>query len=93
MANSFSANLSIIERRGFYQIGQMEIKEMKMASLDEFIAILSDPTMPEKLSQAKVNRTCKICGNHADFFRDAAAQFEYEVSAICQECQDRYLSY
>jgi hypothetical protein len=63
---------------------------MKMTALDELISILSDPAINHRLAQAKINHTCKICSNPAEFFRDASAQFEYEVSAICQDCQDRF---
>lgn len=62
-----------------------------MERLDELIRILSEPAMSARHSQAKTNQTCKICDGPAVCFRDAVSAFEYSVSAICQECQDKYL--
>jgi len=62
-----------------------------MERLEELIRILSEPETRARHSKAKTTRTCKICGCEALHFRDAASAFEYSVSAICQECQDKYL--
>ncbi|MFZ0132251.1 MAG: hypothetical protein WAK95_06890 [Desulfobacterales bacterium] len=62
---------------------------MKMS--DELIRILSGPAMSARHAEAKAAHTCKICARAADGFRDAASVFEYAVSAICQDCQDKYL--
>ncbi len=62
-----------------------------MERTDELIRILSGPAMSARYAQAKATRTCKICARAADGFRDAVSAFEYAVSAICQDCQDRYL--
>jgi RNase P subunit RPR2 len=65
--------------------------EKNMERLDELIRILSTPAMRTRHSKAMSTRTCKICGGPALLFRDAASSFEYTVSAICQDCQDKYL--
>jgi len=65
--------------------------EKNMERLEELIKILSEPAMRARYSKAKTTQTCKICGNPALGFRDAVSAFEYSVSAICQECQDKYL--
>ncbi|MFZ1202495.1 MAG: hypothetical protein WAO07_20195 [Desulfobacterales bacterium] len=57
----------------------------------ELIRILSGPTMSARYAKARAARTCKICARPADDFRDKASAFEYTVSAICQNCQDKYL--
>jgi hypothetical protein len=62
-----------------------------MERLEELIRILSEPEMSARHSKAKTTRTCKICGCQALNFRDAVSAFEYSVSAICQDCQDKYL--
>jgi len=62
-----------------------------MEKLEELIRILSEPAIHSRHSKAKTTQTCKICGGSALFFRDAVSSFEYTVSAICQECQDKYL--
>ena len=65
--------------------------EKNMERLEELIKILSEPEMRARHSTAKTTQTCKICGGPALFFRDSVSSFEYTVSAICQECQDKYL--
>jgi hypothetical protein len=62
-----------------------------MERLEELIRILSEPETRARHSKAKTTRTCKICGCQALIFRDAVSAFEYSVSAICQDCQDKYL--
>jgi hypothetical protein len=62
-----------------------------MERLEELIRILSEPAMRARHSKAKTTQTCKICGCPALRFRDSVSSFEYTVSAICQECQDKYL--
>jgi hypothetical protein len=41
-------------------------------------------------SQAECSalRTCVICGGDATSFRDAVSAREYEISGMCQKCQD-----
>lgn len=58
--------------------------------MNELIEILSDPSTNVRQSRAKAARTCKICDQPADHFRDATSEFEYLVSTICQDCQDKY---
>ena len=65
--------------------------EKNMERLEDLIRILSEPTVSARHSKAKTTRTCKICGGPALCFRDAVSSFEYRVSAICQDCQDKYL--
>ena len=65
--------------------------EKNMERLEELIRILSEPAIRSRHSKAKTTQTCKICDGPALRFRDAVSLFEYRVSAICQECQDKYL--
>ena len=61
-----------------------------METLDELIKVLSEPEVSLRNHRARATKTCKICGGRARWFRDAASEFEYKISAICQDCQDRY---
>ena len=61
-----------------------------METLDELINILSDPEVSIRNCLARASGMCKLCGEDACNFRDAASEFEYRVSAICQNCQDKY---
>lgn len=63
-----------------------------MERLDELIKILSEASVNARYGRARATKTCKICGRSARNFRNAACAFEYRVSAICQYCQDKYLS-
>jgi hypothetical protein len=58
--------------------------------LEELFERLSDNNTTSKYASAKANKTCKICGGRAVWFRDALAKLEYDISAICQRCQDKY---
>jgi hypothetical protein len=51
--------------------------------------VLSRPSYKSDYARAKVQQTCIICGRPAVKFRDTSARFEYTVSALCQQCQDR----
>jgi hypothetical protein len=51
--------------------------------------VFSRPTYRSDYATAKAGQTCIVCGRPAVRFRDPSARFEYTVSALCQECQDR----
>jgi hypothetical protein len=61
-----------------------------MQVLDELIKVLSEPEVAVRNCRARADRTCKLCGGPARRFRDAISEFEYQISAICQGCQDKY---
>jgi phosphoribosyl-dephospho-CoA transferase len=65
-------------------------KEHDMQPLNELIRALSEPEVSLRDTFARSARICKICGKSARRFRDSISEFEYRVSAICQQCQDRY---
>lgn len=64
-----------------------------MDKISEFIAILSDKNIQQRTANARTNRLCKICGQPVSNFLDAKSEFEYQISAICEECQNYYLDY
>lgn len=39
-------------------------------------------------SLAKAGNQCVMCGKPADNFRDELSQREYNISQLCQTCQD-----
>jgi hypothetical protein len=69
---------------------QVMEKEHDMQPLNELIRALSEPEVSLRDTFARSTRICKICGESARRFRDSISEFEYRVSAICQQCQDRY---
>jgi hypothetical protein len=61
-----------------------------MTPLQELIQKLSEPGCKAGYQFAKANRICKLCGKKAETFRTTLARLEYNLSAICQDCQDKY---
>ncbi len=51
--------------------------------------VFSKPTYSSDYARAKTQQTCIACGQSAGNFRDRSGLFEYSVSALCQQCQDR----
>ena len=58
----------------------------------ELLEVLSDPTYKVSYAQAKATGTCIKCKKSAKTYRDALARLEYEVSGLCQACQDYYFN-
>jgi hypothetical protein len=40
--------------------------------------------------KAKRTRTCLVCGRQAHAFRCESSRLEYDVSALCEQCQEKY---
>ena len=59
-----------------------------MAKILELLEILSATKYSAKYVNAKAGKTCIRCGKPAKSFRDPSARLEYNVSALCQKCQD-----
>jgi hypothetical protein len=64
--------------------------EYKMSRVQELISVLSEKEVLARESIAKAQRLCKICGNPAIIFRTHRAKMEYDISMMCQSCQDYY---
>lgn len=64
-----------------------------MEKIQEFISILSDKKIQQRTANAKTNRLCKICGQPVRDFLNAKSEFEYQISAICEECQNYYIGH
>jgi len=62
-----------------------------MSILEQLIDILSHPGYNSRYRSSKSSRTCLICASPARQFSDEWAKLEYEVSALCQRCQEEYL--
>ncbi|BBO78379.1 hypothetical protein DSCW_57960 [Desulfosarcina widdelii] len=61
-----------------------------MDRLGELIGALSDDAVVARSVCAKTEGTCKLCGRPATFFRTQFSKLEYNLSSICQACQDYY---
>lgn len=63
-----------------------------MTDLEKLSDLFSDARYPENLAVAKTNETCVRCNRPAREFRSLPAKVEYEISALCQDCQDELFS-
>ena len=61
-----------------------------MDRIQELIRTLTDDEVRSRAKIARAKQICKICGKPATSFRMPLARFEYNVSLICQSCQDYY---
>ena len=61
-----------------------------MSRIEELIEVLSSSDAFAGNPNAKARHACKICNQPAKHFRNAKAELEYHISAICQDCQDYY---
>lgn len=63
----------------------MKQKEPKVI---EVVDQLAKSIFGRSTSEALKNKTCVNCGKKVDKFRDELSKKEYEISALCQKCQD-----
>lgn len=66
-------------------------RRQRMARIKELLDLFSENDYKIKYAVAKATLTCIMCGKPADAFRNRPSQFEYSISALCQECQEEYL--
>jgi len=43
----------------------------------------------ERIKKAMDTRRCVLCTGHVAEFRDALSEKEFEISGMCQSCQDK----
>lgn len=61
-------------------------------NLEELLDFFTKSSYEANYAMAKSTRKCAMCGQQAESFRCASAKLEYEISALCQHCQDKYFS-
>ena len=59
-----------------------------MEKFHELLECLSSNDYQANYTIAKSNYSCIMCGLEVSEFRDAATRLEYDISALCQGCQD-----
>jgi hypothetical protein len=64
--------------------------EAIMNRLQDLIDTLSDEQVILRGYQARRTGICKICSQPANSFRTPFSELEYQISSICQQCQDYY---
>ena len=62
-----------------------------MEGPDSLFNIFTSTDYKVRFLKAKASATCLACGKPAVRFSTTSARFEYHISALCQECQCRFL--
>jgi len=60
----------------------------KSPEVQDFLDIVSEGLMGMKASEALQNNLCVSCHHPAGEFRDPLSAKEYNISGLCQTCQD-----
>lgn len=63
-----------------------------MEKIETLLDLFAAPTYEASFVIAKASGTCIMCGGRARAFQDAWARLEYDLSALCQRCQDKYFT-
>jgi hypothetical protein len=63
-----------------------------MTKAMELIEVLSDPKYRASYANAKASGTCIKCKKPARNYRTTSAKLEYDVSGLCQNCQDYFFN-
>ena len=50
---------------------------------------MSERLFGRKLTESRKNKICVVCGEKLTPFRDSVSVKEYELSGMCQNCQDK----
>ncbi len=61
---------------------------MKTQNMTVTLDNLSLRNLGRARSLAIAGRSCVTCGKRADIFRDSLSVKEYNISGMCQKCQD-----
>jgi hypothetical protein len=63
-----------------------------MGRFDDLFAVFTSRDYKVRFLSARISSTCVVCLKPAVRFLTASSVLEYTVSALCQECQDRYFN-
>lgn len=62
---------------------------MKNGGLQDAIDAAAKSFFGRTLKEAKARNICVVCGCRTYGFRDQESIREYEISGLCQKCQDK----
>jgi hypothetical protein len=60
----------------------------KNENLEQFVDDFTKRNFGRTLSESQKQKVCVGCGKPIKGFKDVLSQREYEISGLCQECQD-----
>jgi|TARA_R110000765_G_scaffold174001_1_gene278704 uncharacterized CHY-type Zn-finger protein len=61
---------------------------MKTKEMENFLSGFTSQMFGTNYTECKNNNQCVICGGVADKFTDELSRKEFQISAMCQTCQD-----
>lgn len=61
---------------------------MKSSEMEKYVEDMAFRVFGRSRSLAKAGNGCVTCGKDATEFRDDLSRREYQVSHMCQSCQD-----
>lgn len=67
----------------------MSKKNTETTQLQDFTDYLSKISWGRTKPEAQENKICVQCGKPAASFKNNLSKSEYEISGLCQECQDK----
>lgn len=63
-----------------------------MQELSELFRVFTSPDYKSRFLGAKASATCLVCGKKSVRFPSLLAKLEYDISALCYECQSRFFN-
>ena len=57
-------------------------------NLQRFVDDFTKTSFGRSLSESQRQSICVVCGKPVGKFRDALSAREFEISGLCQDCQD-----
>tara|TARA_R110000782_G_scaffold109936_1_gene199073 strand:+ start:920 stop:1120 length:201 start_codon:yes stop_codon:yes gene_type:complete len=61
---------------------------MKTKEMENVLSGFTSQMFGTNYTECKNNNQCVICGGVADKFTDELSRKEFQISAMCQTCQD-----
>jgi hypothetical protein len=61
-------------------------------NISDLLSIFSSHQYKSNYAYSKTMSVCIKCNRPAKDFRNASAELEYQISALCQKCQDEIFS-
>ena len=65
------------------------MSERKSKEMNEFLDTFTKDAFGKTITESKKEYTCVMCKNPEMKFRDRISQKEYNISGMCQTCQDK----
>ncbi len=61
-----------------------------MSYIQDLLILVTDKDYSIRKNIAMTKGICISCGRKADHFTDASLKLEFEISGLCETCQNKY---